>query len=220
VGLDAAAPLLFEILVGLPRTEPLWQRHVPEVALREICAGSGQPRGPCCPHGREGKYVPGVSPAATCGVHREILIDTSTGWAVCSRCLVKGRYRREIVERWPPAVAQHLRTKMLPDQVLPPHDPSCRALEPGSAPIIASPREDAVYAVRPGVPIEDQKIALAAAVARGTSEVFWFLDETLVGKGPPDRTVFVTPGAGDHRICVKDDRGRSASVLLRVESER
>ncbi|MGH2571582.1 MAG: penicillin-binding protein 1C, partial [bacterium] len=89
VGLDAAAPVLFELLAGLPRTEPLWQRDAPEVAMREICAGSGQPRGPHCPHGREGKYIPGVSPAGTCDVHREILVDTSTGWAVCPRCLVK-----------------------------------------------------------------------------------------------------------------------------------
>ncbi len=35
-----------------------------------------------CPHRTEGWFIPGISPIATCDVHREILVDASTGLRV------------------------------------------------------------------------------------------------------------------------------------------
>ena len=151
-------------------------------------------------------------------MHRRILVDTATGYTVCSRCRVEDRYVERIVEWWPNHVARYLRVNKLPTSVIPAHNPRCTAVEPGSPPSITHPQEDVVYYIRPGAPLEDQMIALSAAVTRGTHQVFWFLDGTLIWKGPPGETVFVAPEPGIHHLCVKDDAGRSATRTLRIDS--
>jgi penicillin-binding protein 1C len=218
-GIETAAPLLFDIVDALPHDEPgTWHLLPQKLALREICATSGLPPGAHCPHTQWGDYIPGISPAPPCDIHREILVDMATGYTICSRCRGEGTIRRQVVEWWPNRVAQHLRSHSLSDLRVPPHHPRCRALEPGSSPHITSPQEEVVYYLRPGVPIEDQMIALSASVSRGTHQVFWFLDGILVWKGTPGRPVFVNPEIGLHDVCVKDDSGRSATRVFRVRA--
>jgi penicillin-binding protein 1C len=218
VGSEVAAPLLFDLIEALPHDDPgTWHRRAPGLRERRICATSGHPIGPHCPYARRGSFLPGVSPARSCDLHREVWIDTATGYTVCSRCRESGSPRRQVVEWWSSAVSQYLRSEGLPAPVIPAHKPRCPALEPGSPPRILSPATDVVYEVRPGVPAEDQRIALIAAVSRGTHEVFWFVDGSLVWKGPPDRPVFVDAVEGLHDVCVKDDRGRSARRPLQVK---
>jgi penicillin-binding protein 1C len=218
VGVEVAAPLLFEVVEVLPHDEAgSWHREARDLEPRLICATSGRPPGPHCSHTQWGSHIPGVSPATPCDVHREILVDTRSGCAVCSRCQEEGTTSRRIVEWWPSPVARHLRVGRLMGSEIPPHNPRCRALEPGKPPQITSPQKEAVYYVRPQVPVEDQRIALTAAVSAGTYEVFWFVDGKLVWKGPPDRPVFVEPEEGVHDLCLKDDRGRSARQVLRVK---
>ena len=87
IGRTAAAPLLFQMIDGLRATSPSRaEPHLPPPGSNlkrvEFCSVSGQLPGPSCPHRTEGWFIPGISPIATCDVHREVLVDAATGLRV------------------------------------------------------------------------------------------------------------------------------------------
>jgi len=87
VGVEAAAPVAFEIVRELHRDRPWrWYDPPPDVAVREVCPVSGEPVGPDCPTRQEAHYLPGRSAVRPCSIHRRILVDTDTGHRLCPLC--------------------------------------------------------------------------------------------------------------------------------------
>jgi penicillin-binding protein 1C len=213
VGCEVAAPLLFDLIDLLPRTS-VGDWHIPpdDIRMREVCAVSGAPAGEHCPETRWEPFIPGVSPSKLCQVHREIAVDTETGYCVCSRCRVRGRYETEVVEWWPPEVATYLAANGIPVSPLPAHNPDCPIFGSREAPLIVSPQEEMEYRIRQGVPLEDQKVALVASVSTSCHELFWFLDGELVWNGSPSESAFLSPVPGEHTLSVADDAGRTATI--------
>jgi len=217
VGSTAAAPLLFTLIENLPEAGTgRWHLRPAGLLARPVCALSGAIPGPHCRDTVIADFIPGVSPAGLCQVHRRIQLDSGSGLAVCSRCRIAGNWTTRIVEWWPPRVATYLNRGGLVAESLPPHNPGCSELGGGEAPIIVSPAPDAEIHLRRGVPLADQAIALRASVNASSSEVFWFVDGDLVGSTRPGGTVFLNPERGRHRLTVVDDAGRSAATEFRV----
>ena len=183
---------------------------------RPVCAVSGAPAGPFCGETVWAPYIPGVSPETPCSVHREIEIDRRSGLMVCSRCRGERETVKEVVEWWPPGVADFLRRRGLAAETVPSHNPECPAITGGGSPQIVSPRDGLEYHMRPGLPREDQQIAFRASAASGSRSVFWFLDGALVWRGPPGETLFLAPEPGAHTATVKDEGGRSATIRFVV----
>jgi len=133
VARQCAAPLLFEMFqrLALPRHRALAPAGVDQV---ELCAVSGQLPTPACQHRTTGGFIPGVSPIMPCEIHREILIDTTTGLRVARDDGTRA-VRREVWEFWPPDMLEMFRQAGLPRR-----DPPAYA--PGEAPL-ASAQTDA-----------------------------------------------------------------------------
>ena len=221
VGRDVAGPLLFALADILPHDHPgRWHLMPRRLRHRQVCAISGAPPGPFCTERVWTPYIPGVSPETPCSVHREIEIDRRSGFAVCSRCRRERETVRQVVEWWPPGVAELLRRRGLPAVQVPPHNPACPVILGGGLPEIVSPREGMEYHMRPGLPREDQQIAFRANVPSGCRSVFWFLDGALVWRGPPGGTFFLSPEPGVHTVTVKDEGGRSVTIRFVVVGEK
>ncbi len=217
VGSQAAAPLLFDLIDILPHDHPgTWRRRPGGLKEIEVCALSGAPRSPLCPETRKALVIPGISPATPCTWHRRIMIDTETGYEVCTRCRTAGRWESRVVTWWPPRLATFWAAKDSSGRSLPPHNPLCRQYGSREAPAIVSPQAGMEYHLRPGVPLEDQQIALIAAVSQGSRDVYWFLDGDLICRGRPGRTMFWQPTPGKHRLSVKDDAGRVMTTVFSV----
>ncbi|MFH1843847.1 MAG: penicillin-binding protein 1C [bacterium] len=217
VGSQVAAPLLFDCIDLLPRDKPgSWFHRPTGLGRRDICALSGAPAAPHCPAVCQADYLPGVSPASPCELHREIEIDDESGLAVCSRCRHPEQVSRQTVVWWPPRLATYMAANDLASQPIPPHNPDCPVFGRGEAPTILSPQDGMEYYVRSGVPLQDQQIALLASVNRACHRVYWFVDGVLFWRGEPGEPVFLKPTAGEHRVVVKDEAGRSATTSFRV----
>ncbi len=70
VGAEKALPVALELAGRLQATDADGWPMPQGVAVREVCALSGSPRGRVCPHGIEAAYLPGISPEAPCRLHR------------------------------------------------------------------------------------------------------------------------------------------------------
>ncbi|MXY27555.1 penicillin-binding protein 1C [Candidatus Poribacteria bacterium] len=224
-GADAATPILFALFTALTGQDThRWFAKPEQLKTREVCTLNGAPVSPHCPTRKSDVYISGVSPVATCTIHKPVSIDEATGYSLCSHCRSLDKtesqngYKTVIFEEWPAAAATWLAENGFAVPVLPEHNPLCNGAIAGTAPVILSPTEDTVYYIRPGVPLENQKIRLSASASNRTQELFWFLDGELIFKGNAGQQYWLTPVKGKHLLTCVDAEGRSASLPLHIST--
>jgi len=214
---ECAAPLLFEVFRHLRL--PVKRATRPEgVAQVELCAVSGQLPTPHCQHRVQGGFIPGVSPITPCDIHREVLIDATSGLRV-ARDDGKRELRREVFEFWPPDLLEMFKLAGVPRKTPPPLEASAESLaaaDAGAVPKIVSPRAALVYTLQASDAAR-QTIPLRADTAPGVNRVFWFAGSRFLGASDPATPVMWAASAGKWQVHVLDDQGRSAAVEIRVE---
>ena len=224
-GADAATPILFALFTALTGQDThRWFTKPERLKTREVCTLSGAPVSPHCPTRKSDVYISGVSPVATCTIHKRVSIDETTGYSLCSHCRnldktgAQNGYKTVVFEEWPAEAATWLAENGFAVPVLPAHNPLCNGTIAGTAPVILSPMEGTVYYIRPGIPLENQKIRLSASASNRTQELFWFLDGALIFKGRAGQQYWLTPVKGKHLLTCVDAEGRSASLPLHIST--
>ena len=237
VGQDAAAPLFFAITDslgagaipqhGLPgRSEwaqigadgmgvehPLRNLNLRRV---KVCAATGDLPGQHCPQTTWSWFIPGVSPIKVSSVHRAIPVDPTTGLRSCHP--EAAGTRQEVYEFWPSNLDAVFRRAGIAIRRPPPWSPECgldATSASGHPPHIRSPQPALIYhASRIG---DERHNVLFSAVADGdVQELFWFVNDHLVGRVAPGEPYFWAPRPGRFEVRVVDDLGRAAAVPITV----
>jgi len=223
VGGEAAAPLFFQIVDAVAARDPTAASfaHAPPSGVRrvEVCALSGGLPTAHCPHRRGSWFIPGRSPIEPCAIHRELALD-GAGRRTC--LAGPAAVRHEVFEVWPSDLAHQFTAAGLSRRALPQAAPGCDEVEGsmGEAPRITSPLAGVTYQLRgsksgrPAVDEQnkegDEPLALQAVTGGDAAEVFWFADQTFLGKAARGQTLFWRPpGAGRFTVRVVDDLGRA-----------
>jgi len=221
IGRTAAAPLLFQMIDGLRAAEPLRPSpHLPPPELNlkrvEFCAVSGQLPTAFCPHRTESWFIPGISPITTCDVHREVLVDASTGLRVAQDDGTR-TLKREVYEFWPSDLLALFERAGVPRKLPPPFAPMMDnelLSRGGHAPKINLPANEMTISQQsantPGIP-------LRAETETGVRKLYWFADKTFLGSCDAHEVLCWKPAPGSYQLTALDDHGRSASrsVILR-----
>jgi penicillin-binding protein 1C len=221
IGRTAAAPLLFQMIDGLRAIKPSRpQPHLPPPELNlkrvEFCAVSGQLPTASCPHRTEGWFIPGISPIDSCDVHREVLVDASTGLRVAQDDGTR-TLKREVYEFWPSDLLALFERAGVPRKLPPPFAPTMDnelLSRGGHAPKINLPANEMTISQQstntPGIP-------LRAETETGVRKLYWFADKTFLGSCDAHEVLCWKPAPGAYQLTALDDHGRSASrsVILR-----
>ncbi|MBD3256957.1 penicillin-binding protein 1C, partial [candidate division GN15 bacterium] len=217
-GAKIAAPLMlsaFSKLAG--ENQRGWFARPPGIAVRPVCAATGQPPNDYCEHTVYEEYIPGSSPMTACEVHQLALVDLATGRRV-SRWASFGRdVRQDTVAVWPPHIAGWLAAhgqSPKPVTVAPSIHVSSTAT---ARPVITSPPDNGSFILLDDIPPQYQKILLEASVGSDSRTVHWFVDRRLLATAEVGERVFYTPSRGTHRVMCVDDLGRSGSVTIDVK---
>jgi len=217
VARQCAAPLLFEMFqrLGLPK-----RRQGPPAGVEdvELCAVSGQLPTPACQHRTHGGFIPGVSPITPCEIHREILLDTSSGLRVARDDGLRP-VKREVWEFWPPDMLEMFRRAGLPRRDPPAYalgEALISAAQTEAAPRIVSPLPKRRYTLIAHDPAR-QSVPLRADAAAGVRQVFWFAGSQFLGATTPVQPLLWKAKAGTWTLQVLDDQGRRAQCSVTVE---
>ena len=212
VGVDAAAPLFFEIIDGLRAAriglaEPRRQASL-GIKRVQVCRASGDLPNAWCPQRGETWFIPGKSPIRVSRVHRAVAVDNATGKLACG-AFDSTRMHMQVFEYWPSDLARVFAQAGIPRQ-RPPADGNCPQGQDwlGSAPMITSPYRATTYALRLSHP-EQAQLSLAATVDADVSRVYWFVGGSYVGNAPAGNALAWRPQrAGHYTLSVVDDHGR------------
>ncbi|MBN1271363.1 MAG: penicillin-binding protein 1C [Candidatus Aminicenantes bacterium] len=224
VGRRAAGPLLFELIdslktKGIPESL-YYDNKTLNLTEVEVCALSGHLPGPYCPRTIRTWFIPGTSPITTCDIHRPVFIHPETGLRVPPH--YRGESFKKIYEFWPSDLLDLFKRAGIPRKTPPPfdprYDPGFRS-QPGIPPKITSPRKTLTYTIRAGQASSDS-IAFQAVADADAENLYWFVNESFLGKCPVSQPLFWNPEPGRFVIRVIDDRGRSDSTSLVVSVVR
>jgi penicillin-binding protein 1C len=220
VGVDAAAPLFFEIADAIEADRPDAVRPAPPppkgLARVEICLASGALPNQWCPERGTTWFIPGKSPIRVSDVHRPVMIDDATGLAACPPYDGR-RVHQEIYEFWPSDLQQVFIEAGIPRRKPPRAEGCTDAGRPdGAAPRITSPLRGSAYVLR----LKEQakeRLALNATTDADAHALYWFVDDAYVGRSSPGEPLYWQPAeAGQFRVRAVDDRGRSDERPLDV----
>jgi penicillin-binding protein 1C len=220
VGVDAAAPLFFQIADGIEAERP----HLAEPARPfpsglkrvQICLASGELPNRWCPQKGSTWFIPGKSPIRVSTVHRPVMIDDATGLPACMPYEGK-RVHEEVYEFWSSDLQEVFAQAGIPRRKLPQNQACSNAGAPeGTAPKITSPLRGSAYVMR--LTQHDRKrIAFNATADADAHALYWFVDDAYVGASSPGEPLFWQPAAaGNYRVRTVDDHGRSDERPLDV----
>ena len=214
-GANTATPLLFSIFNSLDYNSPKgWYKMPANVALRKICAASGDIPGDFCDHQITDYYIMGVSPYHKCRHLRWVFTDTAGKISYCTYCLPEKDFIKNTYPNLAPELIAYYELKKIPYQKLPAHNPSCERIFHEGAPLITSPNDGSEYFIQTSEP---QKIQLSCQTSIDVQEVFWYVNDALVKRGSPHEAVFVSPPVGRVKISCSDDKGRNSDVQIVVK---
>jgi penicillin-binding protein 1C len=223
VGRTCAGPLLFQIIdtmrvQGRTFPKPIAPPSGANLKQVEFCAVTGQLPGAACKHCVTGWFIPGVSPIGECDVHREILVDASTGLRVANDDGTR-QLRREVYEFWPSDLLGLFEKAGLPRRRPPPFEPGVGVetiARYGRPPQIVSPGNGKVYVVR----ADDETngtIALSARCEADVAKLYWFAGKAFLGAVSARESFHWHPAPGEYRIVALDDRGRSSTSAVTIQ---
>ena len=221
VGVEAAAPLFFQMVDALHAAQPQMSepvRHMPAHLRRvEICLASGDLPNQWCPQRGMTWFIPGKSPIRVSQVHRPVVIDEATGKPACPPFAGKHTHV-EVYEFWPSELQRVFVQAGIPRRV-PPRNDACGnigASVDGEPPAMTSPLRGSIYAMRLKRAGED-RIAFSANADASVQAMYWFVNDAYVGHTAPGESFFWQPlAAGNYTVRVVDDHGRSDQRPLGV----
>jgi len=221
LGRSMATPLLFRIIDGLLARETrhwrFWQ-GLPPGNLRKVpvCAVSGELLGELCPTSTPGWFIPGISPISRCDIHREVFIDTMTGYRTDRRA--SPGVIAQVREFWTSDMLTLFEEAGLPRLTPPPYPPDSfrYGIRGGRPPQIIYPLQGPVHILNPKHP-RYSMLALTASADADVSELLWFSDSSFIGRSAPNEVLEWTAPPGRYDLTAVDDSGRSATILLDIE---
>lgn len=215
IGKEIAAPLFFEIVAALNLPSQSNTENRPELmhlTQVNVCKASGMLPTRYCTDTEKIWFIPGKSPIKSDTIHREVAIDMRTGLRACHF----NEYTRfEVYEFWSSDLLQIFKRAGIARRLPPPYDPSCTVpMKPGGfQPQIISPQLQVDYVARLNT---KTIIPFSAVVDADVSNVYWFLNETFLGKESRDQPFMWQAKPGNYVLRVVDDYGRSDARNLKV----
>ena len=228
IGIDAAAPLFLRMVDALraQRLDPgeLPQPQPANLRRVEVCTSTGAPPDALCPARTTTWFIAGKSPIQPSHLHRALWVDAQTGQVLCGPQAASAPHAKEVVvEQWGSDMQRLFKQAGLPRRTL--DDSACRhgasSGDPApeatgaDAPTITSPLRAVRYLLNPRKP---QPLLLRADAAAGVKTLYWFANDSLLGRTAPGESLpWLPPQPGDYSLRVVDEVGRVDVRGVRVE---
>ena len=223
IGVKAATPLFFQIAdaleLALPKAHPQLSAPPPGLIKVEVCQESGELPNHWCPQITKTWFIPGKSPIRVSTLHRPVVVDKTSGQAVCPPYNPLTT-KLEVYAFWPSDLDRLFRAAGLPRRTPPQLPERCSAklghTINGDPPRLNSPLAHVVYTLRLSKP--EESIELAAAVDGNSERMYWFANDRYLGNnGKGSNFAWRPEHTGTYALSVVDDQGRSTGRTVRVQ---
>ncbi|MGC8874846.1 MAG: penicillin-binding protein 1C [Chloroflexia bacterium] len=220
-GISGAAPIWHDVMeLALKGKPPRAFERPAGLVEAEVCALSGKRPTDVCPHRVTELFLPGTEPEEACDMHVRVAIDRATGQPATSDTPPE-RVIEAVYTLFPREAEEWARQQGFP--IFPTKFPrgigSGQTFEGASPPLtMTAPDAGAVFRLDPGLPLEAQRLRVAA---RPDAAAQW-IEVTLYADGKPlaqfthpPYTTFWVLSEGTHRFWAEGVDGQGNKVRSR-----
>ncbi|MEJ2881157.1 penicillin-binding protein 1C [Pedobacter sp. GR22-6] len=219
-GIDAAAPVLFDIFKLLPAGK--WFRR-PDHQLKKmaVCRQSGYKAGNYCPDQVLAEVSPSGEKTGLCPYHKLIHLDRTATYRVTDACESPGMMQHKTWFILPPAMEYYYKIKNSSYKELPPFKPGCE--DAGNAYVMDMiyPKQNAsIY-----IPVELDgtrgKVVFNATHRNAAAKIYWHIDNAYVATTKDYHQLALSPLPGKHTLTLVDENGeRLVQVFTVLNKEK
>lgn len=215
-GAKSAGPLMFDILNSVIKSGGGHEFDKPEIELKyiQICSKSGFAPGPYCPDIIFTEAPIKSSQVGTCKFHQQYIVDDVSGYELCSLCWTKHDIKKHVAYILPSAAREIFMQTGRMAESMPLHQPGCSSIQTENTIEIVYPANDITIQVPRNYDGSYESIVLEANHSQKGAQLFWVLDQILIGKTTEDHRLVVDLEQGKHTLIIVDTEGASKSVTF------
>ncbi len=214
VGVQTAAPILFEVFDLLPNSD-WFSKPFDEMQQVSICTKSGYRASSICEEVNQ-KYiqVSGLKTQA-CPYHVLAHLDTTESFQVNASCESLSNIKHKSWFVLPPLMAYYYKTKNPFYKPLPQLRLDCMG-EPQVAMEFIYPKDSNTIFLPKDFSGKTNELVLKIAHSKPESNVYWYLDETYLGMTKDIHELAILPKTGEHLITIVDELGNERKRRIRI----
>ncbi len=210
VGIQTAAPILFDIFRLLPNTK-WFEKPKFNFVYVPVCRQSGYRANIDCPDVDTLFMPPNAGKVALCPYHKIIHLDATGNFRVTEACESPSAMQHKSWFILSPAMEFYYKQRNIDYIPLPPFKPGCAFTETGKLIEIIYPQPDAKIYVPLEINGQRGSTVFTAAHRRAGAKIFWSLDDEFVGTTQNFHQLGLNPAPGKHIITLVDENGISVS---------
>lgn len=211
-GLEAAAPLMFEVFSHLPKSKTWFQRPSTGMEQVALCAQSGHRASPDCPK-RSVQFVPsGSLTSPMCPYHKIIHLDASGDFRVDAECASPADMQHRSWFLLPTAIEKFYRLNHPDYESVPPFRSDCQQGDGQGGLAILYPLDKQKIYLPYDFTEQQRKVNFEAAHSQSEAIIFWHLDDLYLGQTSLIHQMELQPPPGKHVLTLSDERGTTRTV--------
>ncbi|MEM6514636.1 MAG: penicillin-binding protein 1C [Bacteroidota bacterium] len=214
VGVQAAAPILFDVFDKLPNSE-WFAKPFDEMREVDICSKSGHRASKICNH-TEKKFVQisGLKTSA-CPYHTLVHVDKTENYQVNASCEEIQDIKHIPWFEISPIEAYYYKKKHPFYRSLPRLREDCAGNISEKIDFIY-PKENNTVFLPKDFNGKINELILKVAYSKSERQLFWYLNKEYLGNTKDIHEIAVVPNEGNHKITVVDEFGNEATRLITV----
>ena len=215
-GIDAAAPVLFDVFSSLDKGTWL---EMPYESLEKItlCKLSGYPASMNCEETFEGDKLSGIENYGACPYHQKVFLDEFAQYRVHADCYPQDKMVSENIFILPPSQESYYRKKHLEYKGLPPWDANCNTTGKNSVLQLIYPADFQILVPTKDLSGSKGKIVFKAAHGNPNEIVYWHIDESYIGQTQYFHDFAIELKAGQHTVYLIDGNGNETLQNFEVK---
>lgn len=214
-GIQAAAPILFDVLTNLPNHD-WFAAPYDELQETRLCMQSGHQAGPYCDQTKQEYVITTGLRTQQCPYHQGIFLDASQQYRVNTSCVDASQM---VAQNWfslPPFWAHYYATKHPEYKSLPPYLAGCEYRELSLMEFIF-PTGNQDIIVGKDFDGNTSEVVFKVAHQNPEAKVYWYLDQTYIGSTEEFHELSLLPSPGSYVLSAMDQDGNELTRRISIQ---
>ncbi|MDT0540676.1 penicillin-binding protein 1C [Croceitalea sp. P059] len=214
-GITAAAPILFDVLQILPKSN-WFEIPFDDLKPLEVCIKSGYRASIYCDHKTENQMPINGLKSKTCPFHEQLALDQNEVFQVTANCYPLENIKFKSWFSLPPVIEYYYATANPDYQKKPVYSNDCNTYIKTPMAFLY-PKKNEIILVPKNLGNKTSEIILKLAHQQPNSEVFWYLDDTFINTTSSFHELIINIKPGNYLLSVVDDKGNRIQQQLKVD---
>ena len=214
IGVETAAPILFDVFDLLPQTD-WFKQPLDEMLEVEICKTSGYRASMVCDDVETTYIQSSGRKTKPCPYHHLVHLDASKSYQVNADCEAISNIKSEAWFTLPPLQAYYFKKKNAFYKPLPPYREDCLGDTNIDMEFIYPNTQTQIY-LPTDLDGTVNELIVKIAHSKPELQVFWYLDAQYIGTTKDIHEMAFLPNAGTHIITVVDELGNEVKKRINI----